>query len=154
MRSQRQAPTLGRKEEADAYEKLLKSDDIPWVYDRAFSHGYPLKPHVAMAASASDPKVQRELPFPCVTIAPFNRQQGCYEALSGSLVVTVLSRQKDLISKVLADASIANVYIGNIPTTWMDFQVPHNGYLADFLMCNRGIRVKAQWLPTIYMDAF
>jgi acyl-CoA reductase-like NAD-dependent aldehyde dehydrogenase len=141
-----QSFTLGKHQEADTYEKALMFDDIPWIYDRTFSNGCLLKPHITVVSSSSDPKVQRELPFPCVTIAPFNQKENCHKALSGSLVVTVLSRQKDLISKILADASIANVYIGNIPTTWMDFRVPHDGYLADFLMCNRGIRVDAQWL--------
>ncbi len=103
---------------------------------------------ITLVDNVSDPMVQRELPFPCVTIAPFNQQERCYKALSHSLVVTVLSRQKDLINKVLADASIANVYIGNIPTSWMDFRVPHDGYLADFLMCNRGVRMENKWLKT------
>lgn len=147
-RSQQHSLTFGRQQEADAYEKLLQSDEVPWVYERTFSQGCLLKPHVTVVESVSDPKVQRELPFPCVTIAPFNQQACCYKALSGSLVVTVLSRQKDLISKIIADASIANVYIGNIPTTWMDFRAPHDGYLADFLMCNRGIRVDTQWLQS------
>lgn len=150
--SQQLSLTLGRQQEVDAYEDLLKSDDIPWSYDRDNFQGYPLKPHVTLVKDVSDPRVQRELPFPCVTIAPFDRQEACYKALSGSLVVTVLSRQKDLINKVLADTSIANVYIGNISTTWMNFQVPHDGYLADFLMCNRGVRVEAEWLESTDED--
>lgn len=147
--SQRQSFTLSKQQEADAYERALRFDDVPWTYDRTSSDACLLRPHVTLVESVSDPKVQRELPFPCVTIAPFNQKEDCYKALSGSLVVTVLSRQKNLINKLLADASIANVYIGNIPTTWMDFRVPHGGYLADFLMCNRGIRVDAQWLKCI-----
>ena len=141
--------TLSRQQEANAYETLLKSDDVPWNYDRGYSHGCPLKPHVTVVDSASDPKVQRELPFPCVTVAPLKQEESCYKALAGSLVVTVLSRQKDLINKILMDASIANVYVGNIPTTWMDFRMPHDGYLADFLMCNRGIRVADEWLKSL-----
>ncbi|MBU2849940.1 aldehyde dehydrogenase family protein [Acidithiobacillus ferrivorans] len=144
-RTQSQSLPLGRQQEAETYERLLQFDDVPWAYDRAAAQGYPLTPHVAVVGRASDPKVQRELPFPCVTVAPFDLRKDC-GVLSGSLVVTVLSRQQWLISKVLADFSIANVYIGNIPTTWMDYRVPHDGYLADFLMCNRGIRVESQWL--------
>lgn len=150
VRTQYQSFTLARQQDVDVYEKLLNSDDTPWDYRSDFSQGCPLKPHVTVVRSAADPKVQRELPFPCVTIAPFNREEkSSYEALSNSLVVTLLSRQQDLISKILTDASIANVYIGNIPTTWMDYRVPHAGYLADFLMCNRGIRIDRQWLKSI-----
>jgi acyl-CoA reductase-like NAD-dependent aldehyde dehydrogenase len=136
---------LAGQQEANHYEALLKSEEFPWHYDRTFAQGYPLKPHVTLVQDASDPKVQRELSFPCVTVAPFN-QQDAYKALSNSLVVTILSRQENMIKKILADTSIANVYIGNIMTTWMGYHVPHSGYLTDFLMCNRGIRIKEGWL--------
>jgi hypothetical protein len=145
IQSQDYPLTLGRQQEVDIYEKLLKFDNEPWVYDRSFSMGYPLTPHLNVVESAQDAKVQRELPFPCVTVAPFNVQND-YEVLSNSLVVTVLSRQQDMITKLARDASIANIYVGKIPTTWMDFRIPHDGYLADFLMCNRGIRIEEQWL--------
>lgn len=144
IRFQHQSKILGRQQEAELYRKILESDDIPWHYEQ-HPQGCILKPHVTLATNAADPKVQRELPFPCVTVAPFSPKEG-YKALSGSLVVTVLSHQQDLIDKILADASIANVYIGYIPTTWMDYRVPHDGYLADFLMCNRGVRVENEWL--------
>jgi hypothetical protein len=145
-----QSHTLCSKQKSDLYKKMLKTDlDAPWSYKQT-SQGCALPPHVTLVESVSDFKVQRELPFPCVTVAPFNsRDNSCYEALSNSLVVTVLSRQKKIISKVLTDSSISNVYIGNIPTTWMDFRVPHDGYLADFLMCNRGVRVETQWLTRL-----
>lgn len=145
VRLQDQPHTLARQKEANAYEKLLQTDNVAWAYDQSCSDGFPLKPHVAVVDSANDPKAQRELPFPCITVAPFNPSQA-YKALSHSLVVTVLSRQQHLIHKILNNTSIANVYIGHIPTTWMDFRVPHDGYLADFLMCNRGIRIEQQWL--------
>lgn len=143
--------TLCRKQEAEIYKKMLKADDdAPWNYKQT-SQGCILPPHVTLVDSVSDFKVQRELPFPCVVVAPFNAQDdSSYKALSDSLVVTVLSQQKKIISKVLADTSISNVYIGNVPTTWMDFRVPHDGYLADFLMCNRGVRVDTQWQNELY----
>lgn len=139
--------TLCRKQEAEVYAKILEADnDASWNYIQT-PHGCRLPPHVTLVDSVSDIKVQRELPFPCVVVAPFNAEDdSCYKALSYSLVVTVLSHQEKIINKVLADASISNVYIGNIPTTWMDFRVPHDGYLADFLMCNRGVRVESGWL--------
>lgn len=32
----------------------------------------------------------------------------------------------------------ANVYVGPRPTTWFATGVPHDGYLSDFLMRNKG----------------
>ncbi|WP_020412664.1 aldehyde dehydrogenase family protein [Microbulbifer variabilis] len=147
VRAKLQPLTLGRRREVDAYMNLLQAEENPWLYDHTSTNGYPLKPHVTLVKSATDAKVQRELPFPCITVAPFNRQED-FSALSGSLVVTLLSREKELIHQVLSDVSISNVYIGIIPTTWMDYRVPHDGYLADFLMCNRGLRVHTQWLKS------
>jgi acyl-CoA reductase-like NAD-dependent aldehyde dehydrogenase len=144
QRTRSRPPRLGSRQEAEAYERILASDDDPWSFDRQATGGVPLPPHVTFVERASDARVQRELPFPCVTVAPFDRQSGG-AALVGSLVVTVVSHQEDLIHCVLADASIANVYVGNVPTSWMDYRVPHDGYLADFLMRNRGIRVDAAW---------
>lgn len=147
LHTQPHSLTLCRKQEGDVYAKILEADnDVSWNYIQK-PHGCALPPHVTLVDSVSDIKVQRELPFPCVVVAPFNAEDDrCYKALSDSLVVTVLSHQENIINKVLADASISNVYMGNIPTTWMDFRVPHDGYLADFLMCNRGIRAEPGWL--------
>ncbi|NJS21500.1 aldehyde dehydrogenase family protein [Escherichia coli] len=106
--------------------------------------GYVLYPLVTEVTEPDDPRVQRELPFPCVTVAPYQAIRSA-PMLSGSLVVTVFSRQPQLLEPILSDASIRNVYIGDIPTTWMAPSVPHDAYLSDFLMCNRGFRVAPSW---------
>lgn len=145
-RMHHQPPRLSRQQEADAYRMQLERDNVPWMYSQLPDHSCLLNPHIEFVESFSDSKVQREVPFPCATVASFSREEACYKALSGSLVVTVLTRDCDIINKIIADTSIANVYVGEIPTTWMDFRVPHSGYLADFLMCNRGIRLQEGWL--------
>jgi acyl-CoA reductase-like NAD-dependent aldehyde dehydrogenase len=139
-------PRAGTEQEAEAYERLLASDDVPWHSAPAQGgNGRSLTPHVALVEHASDARVQRELPFPCVTVAPFDASVG-FAALSGSLVVTMLSRRRELIDKLLADTSIASVFVGAIPTTRMDPRIPHDGYLSDFLMRNRAIRIDRAWL--------
>lgn len=109
------------------------------------SDGYVVHPLVIEVSEPDDPLIQRELPLPCVTVAPYQSTRST-AVLSGSLVVTVLSRQSHLLAPVLADASISNVYVGDIPTTWMSPLVPHDAYMSDFLMCNRGLRVAAAWM--------
>ncbi|WP_447873162.1 aldehyde dehydrogenase family protein [Serratia fonticola] len=109
------------------------------------SEGYLLRPVVTEVAEPDDPRIHRELPFPCVTVAPYHPTRSA-PILSGSLVVTVFSRQPQLLKSIIADASISNVYVGDIPTTWMSPLVPHDAYLSDFLMCNRGFRIAASWI--------
>lgn len=102
------------------------------------------RPRLDLVDSHTDPLVQRELPLPCVTVAPYDRRTG-HQALAGSLVVTVLSRDRALVDGVLRDSSISNVYVGAVPTTWMSPLVPHDGYLAEFLTGNRGVKVQQGW---------
>ncbi|MFE4520083.1 aldehyde dehydrogenase family protein [Kitasatospora sp. NPDC056783] len=78
-----------------------------------------------------------ELPFPCVWVAPWSRAEGTGE-LRDTLVLGVLSgdedRDADLVDELVDDPTVANVYLGDHPTHWMDRAVPHDGYLGDFLM--------------------
>jgi len=143
--SARHPPRIGTRPEVQAYERMLASDDVPWHPIARGENARSLTPHVALVERASDTRVQRELPFPCVTVAPFDGEED-FAALSGSLVVTVLSRRTELIDRVLGDASIASVFIGAIPTTRMAPRVPHDGYLTDFLMRNRAICIDPAWL--------
>jgi len=109
--------------------------------------GYMFAPLVTEVNEPDDPLIQRELPFPCVTVAPYHPIRSA-KILSGSLVVTLYSRLPDLIEPILKDTSISNVYVGDISTTWMSPLIPHDDYLSDFLMCNRGFIRQASWTET------
>ncbi|MFC9993481.1 aldehyde dehydrogenase family protein [Nocardia sp. NPDC127526] len=74
-----------------------------------------------------------ELGFPCAWIAPWDRDAGI-RPLRDTLVLTAITTDADLIDELVAEPSIANVYIGNHPTPWMAPGLPHDGYLAEFLM--------------------
>ncbi|MET5240996.1 aldehyde dehydrogenase family protein [Citrobacter freundii] len=108
--------------------------------------GARIRPIVRVADKADDPIVQSEYPFPCVTVAPFNRDTDLH-VLSDTLVVTAFTRDHGLIDLILHDPTIANVYVGNVSTTWMADCVPHDGFLADFLTINRGFRMNA--IPSV-----
>jgi len=135
----------GSKKDIKAYQEILACDEPHWKNSDMELNENILCPHVSLIKNASDSKLKRELAFPSVVIAPFNPSED-YKYLSDSLVVTILSRQQNMIERVLSDSSIANVYVGEIPTTWMNFHVPHDGYLTDFLMCNRGLRIQPGWV--------
>ncbi|WP_350307020.1 aldehyde dehydrogenase family protein [Photorhabdus viridis] len=109
------------------------------------SSGYILRPFITIVDHPTDPLIQRELPFPCVTVAPYVNPDSL-QMLSDSLVVTVFSRKREILDPILSDTTISNVYAGNIPTTWMAPLVPHDGYLSEFLMHSRGIRIQKNWL--------
>ncbi|MFG3284219.1 aldehyde dehydrogenase family protein [Streptomyces sp. NPDC048111] len=87
-----------------------------------------------------------ELPFPCVWIAPWTREAGT-GPLRNTLVLNAMTHDTPLIDRLLDEPTISNLYLGGLPTYWMDPSVPHDGYLADFLMRNKGVVRDGRPLP-------
>jgi hypothetical protein len=104
----------------------------------ALGDGYAaLRPAVHLLATSDVTKLNVELPFPCVWVAPWSRADGL-EPLRHSLVISAITDDDDLIDDLLAEPSIANVYGGHHPTHHTAPGIPHDGFLADFLMRNKG----------------
>ncbi|MDA2892767.1 aldehyde dehydrogenase family protein [Mycolicibacterium sp. BiH015] len=96
-----------------------------------------LRPAVHLL-SAPDPRTLGvELPFPCVWVSPWSRDDGL-TPLRDSLALTAISSDGELIDRLVQDPTIVNVYRGGVPTHRAAPQIPHDGFLADFLMRNKG----------------
>jgi len=96
-----------------------------------------LRPAVHLMAEPDVAKLNVELPFPCVWVSPWSRSDGL-EPLRHSLVINAITNDDDLIDDLLAEPTIANVYRGHHPTYYGAPEIPHDGFLADFLMRNKG----------------
>ncbi|AOJ64622.1 aldehyde dehydrogenase (plasmid) [Burkholderia ubonensis] len=92
-----------------------------------------LRPAVHQLADPNAEALGTELPFPCVWVAPWSRQDGL-APLRDTLVLTVLTDDPNLIDALVEEPTISNVHIGDHPTYWTGTGMPHDGYLADFLM--------------------
>jgi acyl-CoA reductase-like NAD-dependent aldehyde dehydrogenase len=79
-----------------------------------------------------------ELPFPCVWVAPWTSEAGL-QPFKDTLVLTAITRDARLVDALVAEPSISNVYIGDHPTYWLEPGIPHDGYLADFLMRTKAV---------------
>ncbi|MFJ3927273.1 aldehyde dehydrogenase family protein [Streptomyces sp. NPDC090022] len=97
-----------------------------------------LRPAVHRLERSDAPQAGVELPFPCVWVAPWNRSDGI-APLRGSLVVTALTADHDLLDDLIAEPTIGNVHAGDHPTYWMGPGLPHDGYLAEFLMRSKTV---------------
>jgi hypothetical protein len=97
-----------------------------------------LRPAVHQVDRADAVQLRAELPFPCVWVAPWSRSDGI-APLRDSLVLSALTRDKGLLDTLLAEPTIANLYIGAHPTYWMAPGVPHDSYLSDFLMRSKAV---------------
>ena len=96
-----------------------------------------LRPAVHLMAKPDVAKLNVELPFPCVWVSPWSRSDGL-DPLRHSLVINAITGDEDLIDDLLNDSTIANVYRGHHPTYYGEPQIPHDGFLPDFLMRNKG----------------
>ena len=91
---------------------------------------------------AGDPAIAQEWPMAAVSIAPFDRARNL-AAIGPALVVTLATGDETLISAVARLPDIRNLYIGDVPTTWMRPHVPHDGFLNAFLVTTRGYRLQS-----------
>lgn len=96
-----------------------------------------LRPAVHLLAEPDVDKLNVELPFPCVWVSPWSRGAGL-EPLRHSLVITAITGDEELIDDLLIEATVANVYYGPHPTFHAAPEIPHDGFLADVLMRNKG----------------
>ena len=97
-----------------------------------------LRPAVFVLPDAEAGQARAELPFPCVWIGPWTREAGA-RPLRDTLVLTAVTHDEQVIEELSGEPSIRNLYVGPRPTYWNAPQVPHDGFLADFLMESRGV---------------
>jgi acyl-CoA reductase-like NAD-dependent aldehyde dehydrogenase len=97
-----------------------------------------LRPALHLLPSANAPQLGTELPFPCAWIAPWSRADGM-EPLRDTLVLTAMTRDDALIADLLAEPTIANLYVGSRPTHYFHPHLPHDSYLTDFLMRTKAV---------------
>jgi hypothetical protein len=96
-----------------------------------------LRPAVHLMDRPDIGKLNTELPFPCVWVSPWSRSDGL-DPLRNSLVINAITNDDDLVDDLLAEPTIANVYHGHHWTYYGAPEIPHDGFLADFLMRNKG----------------
>jgi len=96
-----------------------------------------LRPAVHVLSSGTAAQAGVEVGFPCVWIGPWSPDDGI-DPLRNSLVLTAIGVDDALIERALQDPTVRNVYVGPHATYWGGLGMPHDGYLADFLMKSKG----------------
>lgn len=98
-----------------------------------------LRPAVHVVSSAEGVQESGvELAFPCLWIAPWSRTDGA-SPLRNTLNLVIMGSDEALIDAALDDQSVRNVYVGVVPSYFSTPSMPHDGYLADFLMRAKGV---------------
>ena len=126
------ADYLGRM--AVGTEPILGADQV--VAD--LGDGYAaLRPAVHLLRRPDVRTINVELPFPCVWVSGWTRDDGAVP-LRNSLVIGAITADDALIDQLVAEPTVTNVYRGAVATHFAAPHIPHDGYLADFLMRNKG----------------
>ncbi|MDT9691506.1 aldehyde dehydrogenase family protein [Streptomyces sp. P9(2023)] len=97
-----------------------------------------LRPAVHQVDSAQAPQLGTEVPFPCVWVAPWSREDGV-EPLRDTLVLTVVTQDESLVEALIDEPSISNLHVGSHATHWHRPGLPHDGYLGEFLMRSKTV---------------
>jgi acyl-CoA reductase-like NAD-dependent aldehyde dehydrogenase len=119
---------------ASSTTPVLGADGI--VADLGDGHA-ALRPALHLLSRPDVEVLNVELPFPCVWVSAWSRDDGL-APLRGSLVVNAVTGDEDLIDRLIAEPSVANVYSGRHPTYYTGPGIPHDGFLAEFLMRCKG----------------
>jgi acyl-CoA reductase-like NAD-dependent aldehyde dehydrogenase len=96
-----------------------------------------LRPAVHLLATPDPTKLNVELPFPCVWVSPWSRADGI-APLRNSLVLNAITTDEGLIDELVNEPTVTNVFHGRHATHYTAPHIPHEGFLADFLMHNKG----------------
>jgi acyl-CoA reductase-like NAD-dependent aldehyde dehydrogenase len=96
-----------------------------------------LRPAVHLLATPDPAKLNVELPFPCVWVSPWSRADGI-APLRNSLVLNAITTDDELVDELVNEPTVTNVYRGAHATHYSAPHIPHEGFLADFLMRNKG----------------
>ena len=108
------------------------------IVDPLPAGGAALRPAVFQVDRADAPQTGMELGFPCVWVAPWSAADGV-GPLRDTLVLTAITDDSALVDRLVDDPTIRNVYLGDRPTYWMRPDVPHDGYLGEFLMRTKAV---------------
>ncbi|WP_278262543.1 aldehyde dehydrogenase family protein [Nocardia sp. AG03] len=100
-----------------------------------------LRPAVFLLDRPDAPQARIELGFPCVWVAPWRRGRDPVAVLRETLSLTVFTEDTALVDALVAEPSIHKVHLGDRPTTWTRPGLPHEGYLAEFLMRTKAVVV-------------
>jgi acyl-CoA reductase-like NAD-dependent aldehyde dehydrogenase len=99
-----------------------------------------LLPTIVQCDSPEHPLSNREFLFPYASVVPV-RPEEIPRALGPSLVVTAITHDRALISRLLFAPNVGRLNLGGIPTCKINWDQPHEGNLFDHLYARRAFQV-------------
>jgi len=98
-----------------------------------------LLPTVLLCENTEHQMAKKEFMFPFVSVVKTTAEQ-IPEALGPSLVVTAITRDEQLINKLVASPNVDRLNIGAVPTSQISWDQPHEGNLFEHLYARRAFQ--------------
>lgn len=98
-----------------------------------------LVPTIVLCNSPEHPLANREYLFPFASVIELGQDQ-IPEALGKSLVVTAITRDSQLIERLIASPLVDRLNLGPIPTYQIAWDQPHEGNLFEHLFSRRAFQ--------------
>lgn len=98
-----------------------------------------LLPTIVLCDSTDHPLANKEFMFPFASVVTAE-QDTIPEALGPSLVVTAITSDPKLISRLLASPNVDRLNIGPVPTSQVSWDQPHEGNLFEHLYARRAFQ--------------
>jgi len=98
-----------------------------------------LLPTIVLCEDAEHPLANKEFLFPFASVVKITQHQ-IPEALGPSLVVTAITADPKLISKLVNSPNVDRLNIGPVPTSQVSWDQPHEGNLFEHLYARRAFQ--------------
>jgi hypothetical protein len=98
-----------------------------------------LLPTIALCEDAEHPLANKEFLFPFASVVKTTQDQ-IPQVLGTSLVVTAITSDPKLISKLVNSANVDRLNIGPVPTSQVSWDQPHEGNLFEHLYARRAFQ--------------
>ena len=98
-----------------------------------------LLPTIVLCEGAEHPLANKEFLFPFASVVKITPDQ-IPEALGPSLVLTAITTDSRLISKLLNSLNVDRLNIGPVPTSQVSWDQPHEGNLFEHLYARRAFQ--------------
>lgn len=130
-------------ETAGAREVTLDHRRTPRL--AALDGGSYLQPTLVLCDGPDHPLANREFLFPYAAVVKVTPEEMARlpEAMGKTLVVTALTRDRQLIDRLLASSEVDRLNIGAIQTNTISWDQPHEGNLFEHLYARRSFQQSA-----------
>ncbi|MEP6919844.1 MAG: aldehyde dehydrogenase family protein [bacterium] len=98
-----------------------------------------LLPTIVLCDGPQHPLANKEFLFPFASVVTVSQDQ-IPEALGPSLVVTAITSDPDLISRLVTSPNVDRLNIGPVPTSQISWDQPHEGNLFEHLYARRAFQ--------------